>query len=130
MCPLRSSYSAGTVSSRRSGSRPTSSGAGMSGAALTGGIRSTAAPAGDAHDDHPQLPDRGATDLLAGDGVVGVLERLGDLDHRVDEQAGEDVEVLGRPAGESGEAREVRRELGGDEADLGAAGVAQDADAA
>ena len=68
----------------------------------------------DADHDHPQLFGRGSPDLLERLGALGVLERLGDDDHRVDEQGREHVEILGAPRVEPREAREVGGQLRGE----------------
>src|SRR5213592_1358225 len=91
---------------------------------------SGAAPPADAYSDHPQLLDRDALDFVDRGRVVGVLDGLGDHDHRVHEQAGHDVEILAAPGVQSWEAGEVDRQLGCDQPDFGTDGVAQDGYAA
>src|SRR5271166_417292 len=86
-----------------------------------------ASPAGYSDGDHPQLLDGDPPNVLQRLGALRVLDRLGDQDHRVDEQRRQDVEVLGAPGVESREARQVGRQLRGDQPDLGADGVAQHA---
>ena len=93
------------------------------------------APVRDRQRDQPQL----LLGLL-GDPRLGVgesasapapeLERIEDRvdrgDHRVDEQAGEHLQVGGGPVAQDGEAGEVGRQLGGEQPGLRADGVAQD----
>src|ERR1700752_3364288 len=88
--------------------------------------RSLAAPAVDAYDDHAQLLDRDPLRLVDRRLVLRVLERLSDRDHRVDEQAGQDVEVRTAPGVRAGEAGQVAGEFGSDEPDLGADRGARD----
>ena len=72
---------------------------------------SVAAPSADSDGDHPQLLDRNAPDLLLRRGILRVLDGLGDHDHRVDEQAGQNIEVLGAPTVQSRESRKIGGEL-------------------
>src|SRR6516165_11431599 len=84
-------------------------------------------PPGYADGDHPQLLDGDPPDVFQRLRALRVLDRLGDEDHRVHEQGRQDVEVLGAPLVQSREARQVGGQLGGDQPDLGADGVAQHA---
>src|SRR6476661_6570289 len=89
-----------------------------------------AAPPADADGDHPQLLDRDALDFLDRGRVNGVLDGLGNHDHRVHEQAGQYVEILAAPGVQPGEPGQVDRQLRSDQPDFGADRVAQHCHAA
>ena len=90
------------------------------------------APMGHGDRDEAQLPLDPAHDLVLDLGAVGrhVEDLLRGRDHRVHDQPGHHVQVLGAPRAQVGEPREVGRELAREQPDLAADRLPQRAHAA